>query len=352
MPGLRSTLAGLARNRSALEGKIAEALRAAQLPLPRAASSAPTLRETVDFGTNPGRLRMFSCAPAGPLAPLVVVLHGCTQTAAGYDRGAGWSALAQDHGFAVLAPEQVSGNNPNGCFSWFQPGDTKRDQGEALSIRQMIERMAFDHAIDRGRIFVTGLSAGGAMASSLLAAYPDVFAGGAVIAGLPHGSAANVQQAFGAMSAPAARGPRQWGDAVRLASPHKGAFPRVMIWHGDADRTVAPGNASASVAQWLDVHGIAQAAAQTTRAGGLERTAYQGPQGVLVESISVLGMGHGVPIARTGEGAGVPGPFVLDVGVSSTAEIARFWGLLDTPRPREKVAARKTKSLLEALLAR
>ena len=100
------------------------------------------LREGFAFGSNPGKLRMFTYRPkvlADPAA-LVVVLHGCTQTAAGYNEGAGWSTLADRYGFALLLPEQQRANNPNGCFNWFLPEHSRRDQGEALSIRQMIEK--------------------------------------------------------------------------------------------------------------------------------------------------------------------------------------------------------------------
>ena len=172
------------------------------------------LVEITDFGTNPGELKMFSFVPDGLRAtqglPLVVVLHGCSQTAAGYDLGAGWSKLAKHYGFALLMPEQRSSNNVNGCFNWFSPEDTTRDHGEACSIRQMVARMTYYNRIDKRRIYVTGLSAGGAMTSVMLATYPDVFAGGAVIAGLPFGVASNVRQALSGMfEAPLAR-PTNW----------------------------------------------------------------------------------------------------------------------------------------------
>src|SRR3954451_19499178 len=107
------------------------------------------LREIRNFGSNPGALRMLMHLPtsSGGEPGLVVVLHGCTQTAEGYDRGAGWSTLADRYGFAVLFPEQARSNNPNGCFNWFNPEDTQRDKGEALSIRQMVGKMIGDHGI-------------------------------------------------------------------------------------------------------------------------------------------------------------------------------------------------------------
>ncbi len=118
----------------------------------RRATSAPShLTELTGFGSNPGALRMFTYVPKNVSAApaLVVVLHGCTQTAAGYDLGAGWSTLAERYGFVLLLPEQTQANNPKTCFNWFLPGDTARDRGEALSIRQMIEKTIGAHGIDR-----------------------------------------------------------------------------------------------------------------------------------------------------------------------------------------------------------
>src|SRR4051795_5811700 len=128
------------------------------------------LAEVVGFGRNPGRLRMYAYVPDPlPRSPaLVVVLHGCLQTAAGYDLGAGWSTLADRFRFTLLFPEQQRANNRRGCFNWFQPRDSDRDQGEALSIGHMVEHMIQTYAVDRSRVFVTGLSAGGAMTSVML----------------------------------------------------------------------------------------------------------------------------------------------------------------------------------------
>src|SRR2546430_526103 len=234
----------------------------------RAASAAgrSPLVEISGFGTNPGALKMFAYVPE-PLpraSALVVVLHGCGQTAAGYDFGTGWSTLAKRYGFALLMPEQQGANNANTCFNWFNPDDTARDCGEAASIRQMIAKMVAGHHVHRRRIYITGLSAGGAMTTAMLATYPEVFAAGAVIAGLPFGIAGNVREALSGMMASPSRPAKELGDFVRNASRHKGPWPRLSVWHGSADLTVNPGNADEIVKQWLDVHGLPETAMSET----------------------------------------------------------------------------------------
>lgn len=289
------------------------------------------MQETTSFGQNPGALRLFSYVPENlpRSAPLVVVLHGCGQTAAGYDRGAGWSELADQHGFAVLAPEQASGNNANTCFNWFQDSDIVRGQGEAASIRSMIEHMAVTHALDRNRVFVTGLSAGAAMAAVMLATYPEVFAGGAIIAGLPYGTARGLQEALPAMFHPQPRAAKALGDLVRAGSPHPGPWPAVAIWHGDADRTVVAQNADESVKQWLDVHGLT-GEPQCDIVDGVPHRVWRDRDGrAAVESYIVPGLAHGTPVnpAASEGGVGAPAPFILASPISSSWRIAQSWGL-------------------------
>ena len=119
--------------------------------------------------------------------------------------------------------------------------------------------MVSDHNVDPRRIYITGLSAGGAMTSVMLAVYPEVFAGGAIIAGLPFGIASNVREALGGMMQSTQRPSDKLGDLVRKASKHNGPWPKMSVWHGSADRTVNPGNANEIVKQWLDVHGLPSA---------------------------------------------------------------------------------------------
>lgn len=306
------------------------ALQARHGASPQSLGAPDRLSALARFGSNPGALKakfyLPDNLPEG--APLVVVLHGCTQSAAGYDHHSGWSQLADEVGFALLYPEQQRANNPNLCFNWFQPADVKRDAGEALSIRQMIEAMVEAHGLDRTRIFVTGLSAGGAMAAAMLASYPDVFAGGAIIAGLAYGSAGTVPEAFDRMRGHGGPSEAELGRMLREASSHRGAWPRVSIWQGASDQTVAASNAEAIASQWRGVHQLDNAPTHARAGGKSTRQSWCDASGEVVLEINIVaGMGHGTPIDKNGYGT--PGPYMLDVGISSTQEIARFWGIAD-----------------------
>ena len=309
------------------------------------ASPSPTphgggkLKTVALDGPNPGNLRMHVFLPPDTPAkmPLVVVLHGCTQSAARFDVGAGWSALAQAHGFALLYPEQKRANNPNLCFNWFATSDVTRGSGEVESIHAMIQQMIAADNIDPRQVYITGLSAGGAMASAMLATYPEVFAAGAIIAGLAYGAAASVRAAFESMSGGPDLPARQWGDKVRSASPHAGPWPHITVWQGDADATVRPVNAVQIVAQWLDVLGLPPAAAAQTTTGRLTRSVWSDARtGAQVELCSIAGMGHGVPLdVQSGIAAsGLASPYFLDVGIASTRMTATAWGLCDKPLQR------------------
>jgi poly(hydroxyalkanoate) depolymerase family esterase len=335
MPRLGETAAALRASRRAADARLAK--------LNGRAGGPKILAETKAFGANPGALRMLSFRPSGlaPASPLVVVLHGCTQGAEDYARGAGWLTLAERAGFAVLAPEQTSANNPNRCFNWFEPHDVRRGEGEVASIRQMVEHMIETQGIDPSRVFVTGLSAGGAMTSALLAAYPETFAAGAIVAGLPYGVAGNVSEAMMAMYGAASHTAPVLGDLVRAASATApDAWPRVSVWHGDADTTVTPLNADQSIRQWTNVHGLTEAPSRSETVGRHRREVWLGADGEpRVESYRLVGLGHGAALAATGpDGLGAKGAFLLEAGLSSTLEIARFWGLTIAAKPQEAEA--------------
>ena len=317
--------------------RFAETLRTAGVHSP--------LAEVTGFGANPGNLRMFAFVPAQLQQPhaLVVVLHGCGQTAAAYDLGAGWSTLAKHYGFALLMPEQQRTNNANTCFNWFNPQDTARDSGEAHSIREMIAHMVETHGIDTRRISITGLSAGGAMTTVMLATYPEVFSAGAVIAGLPFGVASNLRQALDGMFHSPERPARELGDLVRKASDHRGPWPKISVWHGTADRTVNPGNADEIVKQWLDLHDLPTVPMSETNVDGYPRQSWWNGDGeTIVESYTITDMAHGTPlgIADNEQRYGMEGAFLIEAGISSSYHIAKFFGL--TNWIRSPATSRKT----------
>src|SRR6201996_9367415 len=274
----------------------------------------------VPFAPNPGNLRMFVHLPRGLKAgaPLVVALHGCGQTAAGYGVEAGWWQLAEELGFALLVPEQKAVNNPNTCFNWFNPEDITRGEGECASIAAMIRTMLDEHKLDSARVFITGLSAGGAMTAAMLATYPELFAGGAIIAGLPYGAAANVRDALEAMRSAPLRLPHAWGEAVRAASDYRGPWPKISIWHGALDPVVNINNAQASVAQWADLHGLALTGAKQELVDGAVRLSW----GDKLEVYTLAALGHGTPINSADVGSA--GPFILEAGISSSRRITEF----------------------------
>lgn len=342
---------------------VAELLAKAQMTIDGAQGElGPPLSEVAGFGANPGGLKMWLYSPAdlAPRSPLIVVLHGCGQTAAGYARGAGWIELADRHGFAVLCPEQIRANNPNLCFNWFEAQDIRRGAGEAESIAQMVRHAVGVGDFDARRVFVTGLSAGGAMAAVMLAAYPELFAAAAIIAGLPYGAAGSLAEAVGAMRRPPALSTKEWGDRVRGAgvTQRAGRWPRVAVWYGDADPTVTPASAEALVRQWCDLHGVSDVTPvwMPTSAARHAHAVWRGADGeVAVELHRISGLGHGTPIAAGGaDGCGAPGPWVLEAGVSSSVEMARAWKLDLTRRsaaprrPRATPASPDRRSRLPA----
>jgi feruloyl esterase len=328
--------------------KLLEAFRNAQAWTDKVDTADNRLVEVTGFGSNPGNLRMLTYTPDHlPASPaLVVALHGATQTAASYDKGAGWSTLADRHGFAVLLPQQHWINNPLRAFNWFRPEDTERNGGEPLSIKQMIDRMIADHGIDPRRVYVSGVSSGGAMTSVMLATYPEVFAGGAVIAGIPYRSADGLQDAFESMFQGRRRSGDEWSELVRVASAHQGPWPKLSVWHGDADSAVTPLNAGEIVKQWTALHGLDETPTIEKTVADYPHQVWQGADGEdLVESYTITGMTHGVPVhpGNAEHQCGTAAPYFLDVGISSTYHIANFFELT-SPLSQTEAADRTSAS--------
>lgn len=301
------------------------------------------------FGSNPGKLQMFSYVPqdvGSAPRPLVVALHGCAQRASSYDDESGWVKLADQLHFSLLLPQQQAANHPFNCFRWFDPQSTQRDKGEALSIKQMIDSMKTRANIDPARIYITGLSAGGAMTAVMLATYPEVFAGGAMIAGIAYRCAENenaAQKTCGVLLGNKLAAEKknmtavQWGDLVRQAVPPGTVFPKIpiSIWHGDVDGTVDPQNQTAMMKQWTDVLGIDQVPDVEEVLNGntthpvTHRVYADAANNKLLETYLVKGMDHGTPVDphNVADPCGSAQSYILDVGFCSSRHIARSWGL-------------------------
>lgn len=296
------------------------------------ASSAHGRLTALDgFGTDPGSLSANIYIPKNfpENGPLVVVLHGSTQSAESYDLGSGWSTLADQCGIALLFPGQRKSNNALGSFNWFKSGDIHRGRGEPLSVRQMIAKVVDDHAVDPSRIFITGMSSGGAMTSVMLATYPEVFAGGAIIAGLPYRSAGNLVEALVRMRGYGGPSDRTLDELVRDASDFTGRWPTISVWHGDSDKTVDSSNADSIVRQWQRLHDVEGPPTRVEEVDGFPHRVWCDDTGQpVIEEYIITAMGHGTPISAGGaEGLGEAGKYMLEVGISSTRHIARFWGL-------------------------
>lgn len=299
------------------------------------ASAAVSLTPVANFGSNPGGLNMYVYKPTvlPDNAPVVLALHGCTQNARTYADNSGLPAMADRDGFVLVLAETTSSNNLNKCFNWFQPGDVRRDQGEALSIKQMADHAVSSYGGDAEKVFVTGLSAGGAMTSAVLAAYPDVFSAGAIVAGLPSGCAKDVLSAYSCMNPGVDKSPSEWARLVRDAnSSYSGPWPRVAIWYGDKDTTVAPRNGTELRDQWTELHGVGQTPTSTASIGpnATRQDSYATSDGtVAVEVDKVPGINHGTPVdPGTGaEQCGSTGaPYFLD-SICSSHWISKFFGL-------------------------
>lgn len=300
-----------------------------------ALTARPTTGAAAAFGSNPGALQMQVYAPPRLPAgrPLIVVLHGCGQTATTFAADAGWTALADEARLALLLPAQIHENNRGGCFNWFLPRDTRRGAGEAMSIRQMVRTATERFGSDPGQIFVVGFSAGAAMAASLLAAYPAVFAAGGVVAGMPVGCATSAAGAILRMRrADTGRTRQALAADVRsvTGSVARKSWPRLSIWHGERDRTVDPDNAEVLAKQWSELQGFDAEPSSDRVEPGLRQRAWGRPnRPPAVELWTIAGLGHGFPVDASAPGRGRAGAWVTDSGLCAARRIAAFWGLCD-----------------------
>jgi poly(hydroxyalkanoate) depolymerase family esterase len=310
-------------------------------PLPQGFQTLTSALTQVPMnGPNPGKLRMWRYVPGGmptAPAPLVLALHGCEQQAADM-QNAGWNALADAHKFYVVYPEQPSGNNPAECFDWFgkynQPSDKTnitRGGGESESIKEMVDQMKTDFPVDASRVYVAGFSAGGGMATALMADWPDIFSAGAVMDGLPYNCPAQTNSdVFNCMNPGVNLTATDWGSRVLAAyQSYGGPLPRASLWEGTSDTTVNPSNLTQLVKQWTDVLGADANNPVTNTVDGQQHSSYFNSQGrLVVESYQISGMSHGVAVDPS-NGCGISGAYFYDEHICSARLAAEFFGLVD-----------------------
>jgi poly(hydroxyalkanoate) depolymerase family esterase len=291
---------------------------------PRARAKPAKLGHGRDFG--PGQFlegrhqsasgslayRLYLPRDVRPGMPLVVMLHGCTQSPDDFAIGTGMNRLAEDEGFIVLYPGQDRAANAQRCWNWFRPEDQRRDIGEPALIAGCTRAIAAEHRADTGRVFVAGLSAGGAAAAVMAAAYPDLYAAVGIHSGLACGSASDMPSAFRAM--------RQGGRAAAPAD----RFVPLISFHGDKDQTVAHANGRQIVEAAADAAGQSltrhEERGESAPGRSYTRTRFTDASGrALIEEWTLHGGGH----AWSGGDAG--GAYTDPHGPDASRAMLRFF---------------------------
>ena len=321
LPELRPTMPDAARPRARV--------RAPQ-PSPDTSTRAQAGRFVTGSFANQAGMRPYKLyVPSGvatePLA-LVVMLHGCTQNPDDFAAGTGMNALAERGDFLVLYPEQSGGANPSRCWNWFKSGDQQRELGEPSIIAGITRQVAAEYPVDERRIYVAGMSAGGAMAVVMAETYPDLYAAVGVHSGLAYGAARDFPSAFKAMKQGAP-------GLARTKAPTAGAVDLTrtvpaIVFHGDRDGTVHRRNGEQILSKYATGGGVSPVKVRQGQAPGgrsYTRSLYHDEAGnPVAEGWLVHGAGH------AWSGGSPAGSYTDPSGPDASAEMVRFF--LEHPR--------------------
>jgi poly(hydroxyalkanoate) depolymerase family esterase len=285
-------------------------------------------------GTRAYKLYVPAQTSASPM-PLVVMLHGCTQSAEDFAAGTRMNRLAEEHGILVVYPEQTLDANPSKCWNWFNAQDQMRDSGEPSLIAGLVRDVAARHDVDPRRMFVAGLSAGAAMAVVLGETYPELFAAVGAHSGMPYGSAHDIPSALAAMKGGRSGLPHLQGLPGAAPTPRRKAEQAVpiIVFHGDRDHTVQQTNGAQIIQQAGDAHAAEAGIPLQTRvnrgtaSGGrsYSRTVHADARGQSrIEAWTLHGAGH------AWSGGDASGSYTDASGPDASAEMVRFF--LSQPR--------------------
>jgi len=313
-PSLRDALHDLTARFTPAHGGLRPA-RTAE-PLPEGASFT-TLTYSAEAGTRQYKLYVPS-GRDGQRLPLVVMLHGCTQSPDDFAAGTRMNALAEEHGLLIAYPAQAASANVQKCWNWFDPDCQQRDRGEPALIAGITRQIMRDHAVDPSRVYVAGLSAGGAAAAIMGAAYPDLYAAIGVHSGLACGAARDLPSALAAM--------RQGGAAARVHTGDR--IVPTIVFHGDKDTTVHPRNGDMVINPSKSAGALRETVQRGQVPGGraYSRTLYTDSTGrELCEQWTIHGAGH------AWSGGSPAGSYTDPQGPDAAREMLRFF--LDHPHP-------------------
>jgi len=300
--------------------------------------SQSAMNEIAEFGSNPGNLKMFQYQPKelGKKTPLVVVLHGCIQNAEEIAQLTGWNKLADENQFMMIYPQQNPANNPQNCFNWFLPEDIVKNKGEAASIKQMIDYAIDKNNVDVDRIFVAGVSAGGAITAAMMALYPETFKAGAIMSGIPYGAATDLMTGLSAMQGNTKKTGQEWSDLVKEQNPlYEGGYPSIAVFHGNDDPAVKVINAEEIVKQWTSVHQLDTVPITIQRfSNNDDVTAYfygkrENKQKVIRYSINNLGHALAIDPGENIKQGGTISKYAIDKDFHSSYWAAKFFELVE-----------------------
>jgi poly(hydroxyalkanoate) depolymerase family esterase len=285
-------------------------------PIEDAGSGDPNFREyslSNKWGSRNYKLYIPS-GRVGQIMPLVIMLHGCTQSPDDFAAGTRMNQLAEELGFIVVYPAQPQSANASKCWNWFNINDQQRDKGEPSIIADITRKVIQDFPVDDRRVYVAGLSAGGAAAAIMGAAYPDLYAAIGVHSGLACGAAKNIIAAMGAMRKGCVSSPH-----VRRNS---GAVMPVIVFHGDRDKTVNPINGDQVIAQSGAGVKLSKNTTKGKSSGGIAYmlTTYENNQEQTILEHWLL---HGV--AHAWSGGSHDGSYTDPKGPDASREMLRFF---------------------------